>query len=80
MSQLTSERFLQMVAKSGLVDPAASDRVVAKVREKLAGGLPAAPKKLAAFFRKEGLLTDWHIEKLLAGKYKGFFLGKYKLL
>ena len=31
-------------------------------------------------FVKEDLLTDWHVEKLLSGKYKGFFLGKYKLL
>ncbi|WP_246146540.1 serine/threonine protein kinase [Rubripirellula lacrimiformis] len=50
------------------------------MREKLEGGLPSSPKKLAGLFKKEGLLTAWHIEKLLAGKYKGFFLGKYKLL
>src|SRR6056297_2519904 len=78
--QLTSERFLEMVAKSGIVDPKYSDRLVRKVREKLQGRLPSNPQKLAAVFKKEGLLTDWHIEKLLAGKYKGFFLGKYKLL
>ncbi len=42
--------------------------------------LPENPRKLANAFKKEGLLTDWHIEKLLGGKYKGFFLGKYKLL
>ena len=29
---------------------------------------------------ESGLITQWHIDKLLAGKYKGFFLGKYKLL
>ncbi|MBX3432677.1 MAG: protein kinase [Pirellulales bacterium] len=27
-----------------------------------------------------GLLTEWQCEKLLAGKHKGFILGKYKLL
>ncbi|HND50922.1 MAG TPA: protein kinase, partial [Pirellulaceae bacterium] len=27
-----------------------------------------------------GLLTRWHCDKLLDRKYKGFFLGKYKLL
>ncbi len=78
--QLTSQRFLENVAKSGLVDPKVSDRLVAKVREKLGGELPANPKRLAGIFKKENLLTAWHIEKLLAGKYKGFFLGKYKLL
>jgi len=78
--KLTSERFLQMVAKSGIVDAKASDRLVEKVRKKLDGGLPGSPKKLAALYVKEELLTAWHVEKLLAGKYKGFFLGKYKLL
>ncbi|WP_246114623.1 serine/threonine protein kinase [Rubripirellula tenax] len=62
------------------MDAKVSDRLVVKVREKLDGGLPSNPKKLAGIFKKEGLLTAWHIEKLLAGKYKGFFLGKYKLL
>ncbi len=79
MSQLTSERFLDMVAKSGLVDAKAQDRLVEKIRAKY-DGLPTSPKKLAALFKREDLLTDWHIEKLLTGKYKGFFLGKYKLL
>lgn len=78
--QLTSQRFLEIVAKSGLVDAKATDRLVAKVKEKLDGALPSNPKKLAGLFKKEGLLTSWHTEKLLAGKYKGFLLGKYKLL
>ncbi len=80
MSQLTSERFLEMVAKSGLVEPAAQERLVDKVREKCGGELPENPRRLAAAFRRSGLLTEWHTEKLLASKYKGFFLGKYKLL
>ena len=80
MSQLTSERFLHMVAKSGLVKPDAQKKLVEKLQAKLDGRLPENPRKLAAYFRKEGLITDWHTEKLLAGKYKGFFLGKYKLL
>jgi serine/threonine-protein kinase len=78
--KLTSERFLDMVARSALVDPKASDKLVEKVRAKLEGHLPENPKKLANVFVQQGLLTDWHVEKLLSGKYKGFFLGKYKLL
>jgi serine/threonine protein kinase len=78
--KLTSERFLQMVAKSALVDQVASERLVESVREQNGGDLPENSKKLASVFVKKGLLTDWHIEKLLGGKYKGFFLGKYKLL
>lgn len=79
-ASLTSERFLEIVAKSELVEPKKVDKLVAKVRAKLNGSLPESPRKLARVFEKEGLLTSWHTEKLLAGKYKGFFLGKYKLL
>jgi eukaryotic-like serine/threonine-protein kinase len=79
-SSLTSERFLEIVAKSELVEPKKVDKLVAKIRAKLNGKLPESPTKLARVFEKEGLLTAWHTEKLLSGKYKGFFLGKYKLL
>lgn len=81
MSQkVTSERFLECVTKSGLVDPSDLEQLVEKVREKLDGELPPSPKRFASVFVKRKLLTEWHIEKLLDGKYKGFFLGKYKLL
>ena len=32
------------------------------------------------FLVDKGAITPWHMENLLAGKYKGFFLGSYKLL
>ena len=78
--KIDTEQFLKIVAKSGIVDPKALDRLVVKVREKLDGRLPSDPRKLSALFEKKKLITSWHAEKLLAGKYKGFFLGKHKLL
>ncbi|MGB7347151.1 MAG: serine/threonine-protein kinase [Pirellulaceae bacterium] len=78
--QLTSERFIRLIAKSKLVDQAKAERLVEKIREKHDGELPEEPKRVARYFEKQGLITPWHSEKLLAGKYKGFFLGKYKLL
>ena len=80
MTKLAPEKFLEIVDKSGLVDPKKSKRLIDKVRELHEGGLPTDTKKLARYFQKKGLLTEWHLEKLLDGKYKGFFLGKYKLL
>ena len=80
MTQVTSEAFLEFVAKSGLVDSQKLASLEAKVREKCDGKLPLSAKRLASVFEKQGLLTAWHTEKLLTGKYKGFFLGKYKLL
>lgn len=78
--KLTSDRFLQMVIKSGLVEKAAMERLLKDVRSKNDGELPESPRKLASILKRADLITDWHIEKLLGGKYKGFFLGKYKLL
>ncbi len=78
--EITSERFLEIVEKSRLVEPRALAAFVAKLRAKYSDKLPENPEKVAASMRKAGLVTEWHTDKLLAGKYKGFFLGKYKLL
>ncbi|MDV6030991.1 MAG: serine/threonine protein kinase [Phycisphaera sp. RhM] len=80
MSEPSPHKFLELVEKSRLVDPVKMKRLLEKVREHYDGGLPADAKTLARLFVKNGLLTEWHNEKLLNGKYKGFFLGKYKLL
>ena len=67
-----------MAASSKLVE-----EVLAKFREAGARStfrLPSRVEKLSSLLVRQGLLTDWHVEKLLAGKYKGFFLGNYKLL
>ena len=79
-TKLTAERFVEFVTDSELVEPEAIERLLDKVRRHLGGRLPASPRKLAKVFVREGLLTDWHVKKLLDGKYKGFFIGKYKLL
>jgi serine/threonine-protein kinase len=80
MSSITSERLVTMIAKSNLVDENTLERFLQKVRSKCGGKLPSSPRKLATAFQRAGLLTEWHIEKIFAGKYRGFFLGKYKLL
>ena len=35
---------------------------------------------LATYLVQRGFLTRWQCSKLKAGRYKGFFVGKYKLL
>jgi serine/threonine protein kinase len=78
--EVTSERFLEIVEKSRLVEPRALEAFKVKLKAKYGDTFPEDPTKVAASLRKAGLLTEWHTDKLLAGKYKGFFLGKYKLL
>jgi len=70
------EEFLELVRRSGLVD----DARLAPVVKPWVGhpGLP--PEPLLAALVASGLLTRWQIDQLLKGKYKGFTLGKYRLL
>lgn len=77
---LTSEQFLELVAKSGLVEASALTGLESRVRDQLDGELPQKAERLADLMIRKDLLTTWHVEKLLSGKYKGFFLGNYKLL
>ena len=77
---LSSDRFLELVASSKLVEESALAKLEKRVRDQLDGRLPNRVEKLSNLLVRQGLLTDWHVEKLLAGKYKGFFLGNYKLL
>ena len=71
----TIDTFLKVVGKSGLVDP---ERLQLFLNQ--AGGLSATPRKLAARMVASGLLTQFQAEQMLQGKYRGFTIGKYKVL
>ena len=75
----SSKEFLELVRRSKLVDAERLLLTVNVCRERNNGKLPSA-RHLADAFIEEELLTSWHCGKLLNRKYKGFFLGKYKLL
>jgi eukaryotic-like serine/threonine-protein kinase len=80
MSKVTSEQFVEYVQKSRLVDPAEMEKFRTQLSQQFGETLPADPVEVAKAFEKANLLTRWHCEKLLQGRYKGFFLGKHKLL
>lgn len=74
-----SEKLIELVKRSELVPTKKLDGFL----EKHASGsasLPEKPEKLAEMLVEDGLLTKWQSDKLLAGKHRGFKLGKYKLL
>ena len=79
MSQAASEKLIDLVKKSELVPPKKLDGFLEKASQK-PGGVPADQGKLAELLVEDGLLTRWQADKLLAGKHRGFRLGKYKLL
>jgi serine/threonine-protein kinase len=79
MAQLSVEMFLDYVERSGLVDAEALSKELGGLRSRHGGALPDAVAT-AAHLIQAGLLTSWHVEKLMDRKHRGFFLGKYKLL
>ncbi|MEM8865750.1 MAG: serine/threonine-protein kinase, partial [Planctomycetota bacterium] len=80
MAELTANKLLELIKRSGLVEEKRLEAFLEKERAKSGGTLPESQEALADLFIKAGLLTSWQSEKLLAGKHKGFRLGKYKLL
>ena len=76
--KLTAESFLTGVKQSGLAEPEAIETLVKTLRgEGVDIGNSAA---LASAMIDKGTITPWQSEKLLQGKFKGFILGRYKLL
>src|SRR5687767_12086777 len=73
----TADEFLDLVRKSGVVDEARVHSFVGKVPDKAVLGDPG---KLAGQMVKNGLLTYFQADQLLQGKWKRFFIGKYKVL
>jgi eukaryotic-like serine/threonine-protein kinase len=80
MTQITTERVYELIERSKLVDADALARRLEEIRAEGGGVLPEDPVELCKGFETAGLLTRWQCEKILQGKYKGFFLGKHKLL
>jgi serine/threonine-protein kinase len=78
MAKPTTAEFLDLVRRSNLLAPDQLNRALA-VPE--AAKIPAEDSEaLARLLIAQGLLTEWQAEKLLTRKYRGFFLGRYKLL
>jgi serine/threonine protein kinase len=80
MAVVNAEKFLELVKKSQLAEADQLETALARIRIQHSGQLPGDALKLAECLQQEKIITGWHAEKLLQGKYKGFFLGKYKLL
>ncbi|MCC7086746.1 MAG: serine/threonine protein kinase [Pirellulales bacterium] len=79
MVALSTDKFGDLLRRSELVDQDALDQAIAKIERE--AGLSIDGPALADKLVEARLITPWHREKLLEGKYKGFRLGdKYKLL
>lgn len=79
MSKTEVDSYLNCLQQSGLVPKDQLSQMLSKIIRE-AAGRKVDSAYLAECFQDAGLVTAWHNEKLLKGRYKGFFLGSYKLL
>lgn len=77
-SPTTIAELADLIRKSGVVD----DSRLSEYLRHLQTVTPAVsdPRKCAAMMIRDGLLTHFQAENLLAGRWKRFFIGKYKVL
>ncbi|MEM7476848.1 MAG: serine/threonine-protein kinase, partial [Planctomycetota bacterium] len=81
MAKVTSaEKFALLVEKSKLSSPEKLEKALEEIRANHDGKLPEPASDLADALIEKEIITRWHSDKLILGKYKGFFLGKHKLL
>jgi len=77
-TKLTAESFVEVVRKSGLVENTQLDRLLVALQND--GVSISTPEAIAQGLITRGAVTQWQANKLLAGKYKGFDLDKYRLM
>jgi eukaryotic-like serine/threonine-protein kinase len=77
---ITTRKFLDILRRSKLIDDAPLKKALQLCVEEHGGVLPNDAEKLADFLIAQNIITNWQSKKLFDKKYKGFFLGKYKLL
>jgi eukaryotic-like serine/threonine-protein kinase len=79
MSVPTSvEELLQLIRKSGMVEEAKLNTYLH--RRQAGRGLAADPREAADAMIADGLITNFQAEQFMLGKWRGFSVGKYKLL
>lgn len=72
----TGRQLVDLLCQSQLLDPPLLRQLEQQVTVHLSGD----PKRLAKTLIKNSLVTEYQARQLLAGRYKGFYIGKYKLL
>jgi serine/threonine protein kinase len=84
MTQITADKVFELIERSKLVEPEAFAPHVESLRsiaeQTGQNTILDDPLEICKSFETAGLITRWQSEKILQGKYKGFFLGKHKLL
>jgi serine/threonine protein kinase len=77
-SPTTIAEFTDLIRKSGVVEDSRLNDYLASLAAQSA--MPAEPRQCAVMMIRDGVLTHFQAENLLAGRWKRFFIGKYKVL
>lgn len=77
---LKVDDFLDLVRRSALVEKDRLNAVLLDLKREAGGHSITDTKFVADRLVEAKLITGWQAERLLEGRYKGFFLGKHKLL
>jgi serine/threonine-protein kinase len=80
MTKLKVDAFLDLVRRSGLVEKDRLSELLLDLKQEAGGHSISDTDFVADRLVQANLITRWQAERLLEGRYKGFFLGKYKLL
>lgn len=80
MTKVTTNMLVDLLRRSKLVDESKLTSYLEKVTAAHGEAVLEDQNKLAELLIAENLITRWQADKLLAGKHRGFRLGKYKLL
>ena len=78
--QLASGSFLQLLALSGLLSDEQMTDVTKRFSSVGNSSDGTSTQDILIWLLKKKLITPWHAEKLVQGRFRGFFLGDYKLL
>lgn len=80
MTKVTTSKLVDLLRRSNLVEEAKLTAFLEKVTREHGDAVLEDQNRLAELLIADNLVTRWQADKLLAGKHKGFRLGKYKLL
>jgi len=80
MAKLPGDKFIDLLRRSELVDIGALDKLLAELSTQRGPESLADGDIVSDFLVKAGLISPWQRDKLMDGRHKGFFVGKYKLL
>lgn len=78
--QLSSGSFLQLLSLSGLLSDEQMKDVTKRFPPAVNGVDDASTQDILIWLLRKKQITPWHAEKLVQGRFRGFFLGDYKLL